>query len=207
MLKLFISLYFVKSLWGQESVVGGRLPHLPHCWLRPCFQQESSSATPQPLISLLLHFLAGRYYYLAIGGAVSTYVRMYLERLLQDERLDARLLDVTERLCMLSLQGPLRFPLSLFDMIIHIFCDLKLIWFMLNALDSTFITSNNRILICMGSIIVENYWERSQQVNWTTRTSLSEPIRCQFALKCCIRNHIRNTRISYSIQRLSSKIQ
>ena len=33
---------------------------------------------------------------------MSTYVRVYLERLLQDEQLDARLVGVTERVCMLS---------------------------------------------------------------------------------------------------------
>ena len=57
---------------------------------------------------------------------MSTYVRVYLERLLQNEQLDARLLDVTERLCLLSLQGPFRLPFSLLlDAII--FCDLNLI--------------------------------------------------------------------------------
>ena len=57
---------------------------------------------------------------------MSTYVRVYLERLLQDEQLDARLLDVTERVCMLSLLGPYRLPFGLLlDAII--FCDLNLI--------------------------------------------------------------------------------
>ena len=145
-------------MWGQESwgEAASSAPLLTTALL-PATEFKRHASTSHLVTS---SFFAGRYYYLAIGGAVSTYVRVYLERLMQDERLDARLLDVTERLCMLSLQGPFRFPLSLFDMMIHIFCDLKLIWFVLNTLDFTFITSNNRILICMRSIIVENYWER-----------------------------------------------
>ena len=46
--------------------------------------------------------------YIACGGAVATYVQYHIQRILEDKRLDAKLIDISSKFGLLSLQGPIR---------------------------------------------------------------------------------------------------
>lgn len=52
--------------------------------------------------------LPGDGYYLAIGGAVAQHNWSHITTVLQDMKLQCKLLDCSEELGMMSIQGPLR---------------------------------------------------------------------------------------------------
>lgn len=69
--------------------------------------------TPSPTFSSLKGCrgggcLPGDGYYLAIGGAVAQHNWSHITSVLQDMKLQCKLLDCSEELGMMSIQGPLR---------------------------------------------------------------------------------------------------
>lgn len=74
-----------------------RKPLLSFLLLRGLFRAKS-----------LVVFLAGDGYYLAVGGAVAQHNWSHIMRVLQDMKFQCKLLDCSEELGMISIQGPLR---------------------------------------------------------------------------------------------------
>ena len=52
---------------------------------------------------------AGPGFYIAIGGAVGQYASSHIMDILQDKKFDCQLLDHSEDMCLLSVQGPNRY--------------------------------------------------------------------------------------------------
>ena len=47
--------------------------------------------------------------YIACGGAVATSVQYHIQRILEDKQFDAKLIDISSKFGLLSLQGPIRY--------------------------------------------------------------------------------------------------
>ena len=47
--------------------------------------------------------------YIACGGAVATYVQYHIQHILEDKQFDAKLIDISSKFGLLSLQGPIRY--------------------------------------------------------------------------------------------------
>ena len=73
--KTALKLIFCKKfVGGQESVVGGRLPPLPHRWLRPCIYETLKVHKPS---KVKFYIVILRFVQVDAAAAYIEYIRIY----------------------------------------------------------------------------------------------------------------------------------
>ena len=54
-------------------------------------------------------YITGRGFYVTVGGAVATYCYEHIRKIIEQKKLNCRIMDLSEDLGMISVQGPKRY--------------------------------------------------------------------------------------------------
>lgn len=76
----------------------GESPCMVVCWLWWAYDGDFYS----------IDFFPGRSFYVAVGGGIAQYAWCHIKKIIEDNRFDCMLIDKSEDMGMLSIQGPKR---------------------------------------------------------------------------------------------------